>query len=119
MKNVNHVTLNVKLVMFMTNVHYVLLIECSTMNLFVIAQLVIMKVLMEDVINVIIIVIPVTVPDIATVPISECKTKIVNVHLNTTILINIQNVSHVTKNVPLVSNIQIVTLVKLPLMESP
>lgn len=119
MKNVNHVTLNVKLVMFMTNVHYVLLIECSTMNLFVIAQLVIMKVLINYVILVIIIVIPVTVPDIATVPISDCKNKVVNVHLNTTILMIIQNVSHVTKNVLLVSNIQIVTLVNLPLMESP
>jgi hypothetical protein len=88
-------------------------------NLLVNAQLVLMKVLIYNVIHVIINVIPVTVLDIATVLISECKTKIVNVHLNTTILINIQNVSHVTKNVPLVSNIQIVTLVNLPLMESP
>jgi hypothetical protein len=103
MKNVNLVTLNVKLVMFMINVVYVQLTDKLILNLTVHAQLVLMKInKLSNVYLVISDVILVITLDIVTVLILDYKTKIVNVQKNGSKLINTKNVIHVTKNVELV-----------------
>jgi hypothetical protein len=103
MKNVNLVTLNVKLVAFMMNVVYVQLTDKLILNLTVHAQLVLMKInKLSNVYLVISDVILVITLDIVTVLILDYKIKIVNVQKNGSKLINTKNVIHVTKNVELV-----------------